>query len=52
MESILSILYLAKKYMLTPLLKKIASFLEENMNAKNVCLFLPHADILDDIQQR
>lgn len=52
MDNALSVLYIAKKYMLTALLERAVAFLRENLNAENVCLFLPYMDLMEEIAHR
>ncbi|KAH7713487.1 hypothetical protein AAVH_19180 [Aphelenchoides avenae] len=52
MEDAMGILYLAKKYMLKPLVDGTARYIAEHMTPEKVCLFLDCADVLDDIKKK
>ncbi|KAH7713485.1 BTB/POZ domain-containing protein 6 [Aphelenchoides avenae] len=52
LEDAVDILYVAKKYMLQPLVDRTARYISGHMTPENVCLFLEYADVLDDIKER
>ncbi|KAH7713483.1 BTB/POZ domain-containing protein 6 [Aphelenchoides avenae] len=52
MEDAIGVLYLAKKYMLTPLVDGTTRYIAEHLTPENVCLFLDCTDILDDIKRK
>ncbi|KAH7696761.1 Btbd6 protein, partial [Aphelenchoides avenae] len=52
MEDAIGTLYLAKKYMLQPLVDGTARYISEHLTPENVCLLLGYADVLDDIKDK
>ena len=52
MEDAIGTLYLAKKYMLQPLVDATTRYIVEQLTPENVCLFLDSAEVLPDIKKK
>lgn len=52
LENVVSVLYLAKKYLVTELIEQAIAFVKQNLSAENVCEVLPLAAVFSELEER